>query len=81
MSLAVAELTSNRDDEKDRGMIAGNWVDQHLMRRPVEQVGASIIFRPALMNLGRFYMVEVGSKPYLYRRVSGVEVEVYGLAE
>ena len=33
------------------------------------------------MMLGKFYLAELGHKPYIYRRVSDTEVEIYGLAE
>ena len=52
-----------------------------LQKPPVEVVGDSIVFRPKSMTLGRFYVVELEGKPYLYRRVSETEVEVYGLAD
>jgi hypothetical protein len=34
-----------------------------------------------LMEMGRFYFAELEGQPYLYRKVSDHEVEVYGLAE
>ena len=46
-----------------------------------EVVGDSIVFNPKSMTLGRFYVVELEEKPYLYRRVSETEVEIYGLAD
>lgn len=52
-----------------------------LQKPPVEVVGDSIVFNPKSMTLGRFYVVELEGKPYLYRRVSETEVEVYGLAD
>ena len=81
MSLAIADLNSRVNDPKTHDSFPENWVGQHLMRQAVERVGDSIIFRPDLMKTGRFYMVEVDSKPYLYRKVGEGEVEVYGLAE
>ena len=52
-----------------------------LQKPPVEVVGDSIVFNPKSMTLGRFYVVELEEKPYLYRRTSETEVEVYGLAD
>ena len=43
--------------------------------------GNSVVFNPKYMKLGHFYFVELKNKPYLYRKVSEYEVEVYGLAE
>ena len=31
--------------------------------------------------MGKFYFAELEGQPYLYRKVSDHEVEVYGLAE
>jgi hypothetical protein len=52
-----------------------------LLATPVEVEADSIVFRPAAMGIGRFYLAELKGKPYLYRRVSETEIEVYGLAE
>ena len=48
---------------------------------PVEADGNSVVFTPNEMELNRFYFVELNGAPYLYRRVSAGEVEVYGLAD
>ena len=47
---------------------------------PVKVDGNSVIFTPDEMEVDRFYFVELEGEPYLYRRVSIGEVEVYGLA-
>ncbi len=47
----------------------------------VEVIGNSAVFRPAHMVAGQFYLAQINGKPYLYRKVSDVEVEIYGLAE
>ena len=52
-----------------------------LQKPSVEVVGDSIVFNPKSMTLGRFYVVELEGKPYIYRRTSETEVEVYGLAD
>ena len=49
--------------------------------KAVRVEGNSVVFNPKYMKLGRFYLVELENKPYLYRKVSEHEVEVYGLAE
>ncbi len=48
---------------------------------PVEAAGGSVVFTPDEMELHRFYFVELDGEPYIYRRVSTGEVEVYGLAD
>ena len=48
---------------------------------PVTVEGDSILLHPDRMELGRFYVVELKGSPYIYRRVSDTEVEVYGLLE
>ena len=52
-----------------------------LLATPVEVEEDSIVFKPSAMVTGRFYLAELKGKPYLYRRVSETEIEVYGLAE
>lgn len=47
---------------------------------PVTIDGGSVKFNPSLMVLNHYYCVGLHGKPYLYRRVSDREVEVYGLA-
>jgi len=41
----------------------------------------SIYFKIENMELGRFYFAELKGEPYLYRKISDHEIEVYGLAE
>lgn len=48
---------------------------------PVEVAENSVVFTPYEMEIDRFYFVELDGEPYLYRRVSDGEVEVYGLAD
>jgi hypothetical protein len=52
-----------------------------LLAPPVEEKGDSIVFRPTAMAIDRFYLAILKGAPYLYRRVSETEVEVYGLSE
>ena len=50
-------------------------------RGPVEAQGESVNFDVNLMEMHRFYFAELEGQPYLYRKVSDHEVEIYGLAE
>lgn len=50
-------------------------------REPVEVRGDSVNFDMNLMKMGKFYFAELEGQPYLYRKVSDHEVEIYGLAE
>ena len=47
---------------------------------PVKVVGNAVVFNPKAMELNKFYLAELDGAPYIYRRVSAGEVEVYGLA-
>lgn len=49
--------------------------------QPIKVTDDSVRFNPKYMELGKFYCVELNKEPYLYRKVSENEVEVYGLAE
>ncbi len=49
-------------------------------RSPVSVTENSIVFNPQEMELNKYYLAELKGSPYLYRRVSDGEVEVYGLA-
>jgi hypothetical protein len=49
-------------------------------RKPVEVRGDSVNYNMRLMEMGRFYFAELEGQPYLYRKVSNHEVEIYGLA-
>lgn len=55
--------------------------DRASTSEPVTLDGPAIRLRPNLMELGRFYVVTLRGEPYLYRKVSESEIEVYGLAE
>ena len=48
---------------------------------PVSVTENSIVFNPREMELNKYYLAELNGAPYLYRRVSSEEVEVYGLAD
>ena len=48
---------------------------------PVFVTGNSIVFNPSEMEMNKYYLAELNGAPYLYRRVSSGEVEVYGLAD
>ena len=50
-------------------------------KKAIRVEGDSVMFNPKYMKLGRYYFVELENEPYLYRKVSEHEVEVYGLAE
>lgn len=50
------------------------------IRKAVRAEGDSVSLNPEYMEVGRFYLVELKGEPYLYRKVSDHEVEVYGLA-
>ena len=47
---------------------------------PVTVEDGAIRFRPSLMELNRYYVVDFNGEPFLYRRVSDGEVEIYGPA-
>ena len=47
----------------------------------VRVAGNSIVFSPKDMELNKFYLVQLDDSPYVYRRTSADEVEVYGLAD
>lgn len=49
--------------------------------QPVSVEVDSIRLRPERMEIGKFYLAQFRDEPYLYRRVSEGEIEVYGLAE
>ena len=51
------------------------------MRNPVEVAGDSVVFIPNEMEMNKYYLAELNGAPYLYRRVSSGEIEVYGLAD
>ena len=59
-----------------------NYISEELVaRKAVNVQGNSVVFNPKYMKIGRFYCIEFENKPYLYRKISEYEVEVYGLAE
>lgn len=66
----AADLPPRRSDAWKPGPIAPVTVEEDAIR-----------FRPAQMELGHYYVAEFKGLPYLYRRVSDSEVEIYGLAE
>lgn len=41
----------------------------------------SVTINPKYMTTGQFYFAEIKGEPFLYRKVSEHEVEIYGLAE
>ncbi len=47
----------------------------------VEANEDSVNLRIEEMETGRFYFAELDGEPYLYRKISEHEIEVYGLAE
>lgn len=50
-------------------------------RSPVSVKDDSIVFNPHEMEMNKYYLAELNGAPYLYRRISSGEVEVYGLAD
>jgi hypothetical protein len=46
---------------------------------PVKTEDDCIRLFPQYMNLNQYYLAELKGRPYLYRKVNGGEVEVYGL--
>ncbi len=48
---------------------------------PVRVVEGSILIEPSRMETGHFYLAELDGKPFLYRKISEQEIEVYGMAE
>lgn len=57
------------------------YTDTVAREKAVRVENGSIIFDPKHMTLDRFYFVELKSNPYLYRKVSEHEVEIYGMAK
>ena len=58
-----------------------DFLTQLIEKEPVRVVGTSVVFSPQGMELNKFYLAELNGEPYMYRRVSDGEVEVYGLAD
>jgi hypothetical protein len=50
-------------------------------RSPVEVRGDSINYNVEKMEINRFYLAVLKGEPYLFRKVSDHEVEIYGMAE
>ena len=50
-------------------------------RAPVKVHQDSVSLDIEKMELNRYYLAELGGEPYLYRKISEHEIEVYGLAE
>ena len=64
---------------RDAGYRPGNRLER--LSPPVEIDGDSIIFNPVSMTTGHYYLAVLHGEPYLYRKISETEVEVYGLAD
>ena len=84
----VVRLVKDREGEPRRLLSHYSVSSGSLLRRyeaaerePVEARGDSVNFDMNLMEMNRFYFAELDGQPYLYRKVSDHEVEVYGLAE
>lgn len=56
------------------------YVQRGTMTNAVTVEDDSIILDPRLMKVGQYYSVELDGKPYLYRKTSDSEIEMYGLA-
>ena len=50
-------------------------------REPVHVQGDSINYNVEKMEINRFYLAVLKGEPYLFRKVSDHEVEIYGMAE
>lgn len=61
--------------------VAENLADAIAKAQAVTVEGNSTKINPQYMQLYRFYLAELDGEPYLYRKVSEHEVEIYGLAE
>jgi len=61
--------------------VAENLADAIAKAQAVTVEGNSTKINPQYMQLCRFYLVELDGEPYLYRKVSKHEVEIYGLAK
>lgn len=72
MAVAIRE-PAYRSNEP-RSILAG-------LMPPVEIEGDSVVFHPARMITGEYYLAVLRDEPYLYRKVSDTEVQVYGLAD
>lgn len=48
---------------------------------PVTVHDDSVEFRPKEMEIGKYYLVVLKGKPYIYRKINNHEVEVYGMVE
>jgi len=55
-------------------------IEETAAAEPVKAVGNAVVFNPEAMELNKFYLAELNGAPYIYRRISAGEVEVYGLA-
>ena len=63
------------------GVLRGKLCFTRKTVSPVRVVEGSILIEPSRMEMGRFYLAELDGKPFLYRKVSEQEIEVYGVAE
>lgn len=79
--MAVATLIRGGKSPALNEKILRNIADSLSRKSVVKAESDSIEFRPKDMEFGHFYFAELKGKPYLYRKVSEHEVEVYGLAE
>ena len=71
----ILQPTGGVCDPEPNGMLS------QLAPRAIEVVNGQIKIRPHAMKLNRHYLAEIDGKPYVYRRISEHEIEVYGLAE
>jgi len=62
-------------------MVEQHFADAIARAQAVTVEGNSVRVNPNYMKLNQFYCVELNGSPYLYRKVSDHEVEIYGLAE
>ena len=81
MPLLTHERIAEQDNWGREEPISPGGPIRSLLVQPVEEKGDSIVFRPTAMVIGRFYLAVLKGAPYLYRRISETEVEVYGLSD
>lgn len=78
--MGVAVLTRSLRPMEPEQTDIEEVIDELTRRRAVRVEGDSVILNPEYMEVGRFYFAELKGEPYLYRKVSDQEIEVYGLA-
>jgi len=82
---AEDEGTSDSTKPRKGGMVVvasrGRGENRSGEMPAVEVRGESIHYNIKKMELNKFYFVELKGEPYLYRKISDHEVEIYGEAD